>query len=389
MEIRYGLEKDYEKAKKIWSECFNDSENEVNYYFENLYDRYKYLVLEENEDIKASLHENPYKIFIGDSVYDSFYIVAVAVSPEYRSKGYMTKLITESLKGAKRKGLPLIYLSPINSDIYRRYGFEYLTDIEKYSFDMKEIVFSKIEKEYTIKRVELNSEDELYKDLVKVYNKKMKSYFLKIARDEKYYRNWIREIKSDGGDIFAFYLGEEIQGYIAFYRREKLEVRELFAINKRGYENFLAFLKSFQDYYPEVVMKTPIRENINFYFKNQKVLKKESYPFIMGRVLNPELILKELNFKNINLKIFILDNILEENNAVYKIEDGDIEILRLSEDWDLKLDINSFAQLVLGYFSIEELILLERVEIRNYEILKFLIENNIFSIKKNYIQDYQ
>ena len=50
-----------------------------------------------------------------------------------------------------------------------------------------------------VKRVELNSEDELYEDLVEVYNNQMSEISLYVERDEKYYRDWVREIRSDGG----------------------------------------------------------------------------------------------------------------------------------------------------------------------------------------------
>ena len=219
--IRYGMDKDFEKAKKIWQECFLDSEDEVKFYFDNLYDRHKYLLLEENDEIKASLHENPYRLNFNGTVFESIYIVGVAVSPEYRGKGYMNELIRESLIENRKREVPFVFLSPINPEIYRKYGFEYVTRLSKYSMRTETLPYNKIERAYDIKRVELNSEDELYEDLVEIYNNQMSEISLYVERDEKYYRDWVREIRIDGGDIFSIYLDEEIRGYIAFYRREK------------------------------------------------------------------------------------------------------------------------------------------------------------------------
>lgn len=225
--IRYGMDKDFEKAKKIWQKCFLDSEDEVKFYFDNLYDRHKYLLLEENGEIKASLHENPYRLNFNGTVFESIYIVGVAVSPEYRGKGYMNELIRESLIENRKREVPFVFLSPINPEIYRKYGFEYVTRLSKYSMRTENLPYNKIERAYDIKRVELNSEDELYEDLVEVYNNQMSEISLYVERDEKYYRDWVREIRSDGGDVFSIYLDEEIKGYIAFYRREKIEIREI------------------------------------------------------------------------------------------------------------------------------------------------------------------
>ncbi len=387
--IRYGIDKDFEKAKKIWSECFLDSPEEVEFYFENLYDKHKYLVLEEDDEIKASLHENPYKLNINGTIFDSQYIVGVAVSPEYRGRGYMGELIKESLSEARKRGIPFVYLSPINPEIYRKYGFEYTNKLCKYSLDTKDLLYIKIEKAYDIKRVELNSDDEIYGGLVEIYKEKMKDCFLYVERDEKYYRDWVREIKSDGGEIYVIYLGEEPRGYLAFYKDKNIVVREIFSKDRRALENLLAFLRTFKEYYPKIEIKNPLDSNLEMLFSNHKIVKKEEFPFIMGRVVNPYEILKILNIYNIEMKIMITDSIIPENNGVYIFnQDGELTFEKEGQ-WDLKIDIGDFSLLVFGVLSLDELIFLEKLEIKNNAIIKNLKIEGIFNIKRNYIQDYQ
>ena len=60
--IRYGAEKDYNLAREIWLENFTDSVDEVDFYFKNIYKKENFLILEEDSQIKGSLHENPYNI---------------------------------------------------------------------------------------------------------------------------------------------------------------------------------------------------------------------------------------------------------------------------------------------------------------------------------------
>ena len=72
--------------------------------------------MEEDSEIKGSLHENPYNINFNNNLLPSFYIVAVAVSPEYRGKGYMKKLLNFSLNNAFSKGIDIVFLSPINTE---------------------------------------------------------------------------------------------------------------------------------------------------------------------------------------------------------------------------------------------------------------------------------
>lgn len=386
--IRYGKDSDFETAKKIWSECFTDSLEEVNFYFENLYDKHKYLVLEENDEIKASLHENPYQLNLNGIVFNSLYIVGVAVSPQYRGKGYMDKLLRETLLESSKREVPLIFLSPINSDIYRRYGFEYISSLDKILLDTKDIPYNKIERAYDIKRIEVENE-ELYIDLIKIYKRQMEGNFLYIERDENYYKNWLKEIVSDGGEVYALYLDDEIRGYIALYKGEKLVVREIFSEDRRGLENLLSFLKTFKEYYPQMEIKFPQGDLIEYCFKNQKKLEKRENLFIMGRVLNPMEILKMLNIYGIDLKLLITDNIILENNGVYEFtSDGGINF-KSESDWDIKIDIGDFSSLIFGMLSLEELVFLEKLEIKERKTLNYLKEKGIFTIKRNYIQDYQ
>lgn len=171
MEIRYGNDKDKIKAEYIWKECFTDSENEVRFYFDELYRKENFLLMEDGEkEIRASLHENPYEMIMNNEKLSSFYIIAVAVSPQYRGKGYMGELIRYSLRNAREKGLDFVFLSPINTEIYRRYGFGYMSSLEKYSISMENIPFERIDRAYEIKKV--SEEKNLYGDLIEIYKEK-------------------------------------------------------------------------------------------------------------------------------------------------------------------------------------------------------------------------
>lgn len=387
--IRYGMDRDFEKAKKIWQESFLDSEDEVKFYFDNLYDRHKYLLLEEDDEIKASLHENPYRLNFNGTIFDSIYIVGVAVSPEYRGKGYMNQLIKESLIENRKRDVPFLFLSPINPEIYRKYGFEYVTRLTRYSMKTESIPYGKIERAYDIKRIELNSNDELYEDLVEVYNEKMRDSSLYVDRDEKYYRDWVREIKSDGGDVYSIYLDEKVRGYVAFYRREKIEVREIFAKDRRAMENLLAFIKTFKEYYPELEIKNIDEKTLEYCFSNQKSFEKRESPFIMGRILNPLEVFKMMNIYDIDMRILVTDSLIMENNGVYRFtQEGELSYEEVG-DWDIKIDIGDLSFLVFGQLSLDELLFLEKLEIKNEEVFRRVREKNIFGEKRNYIQDYQ
>lgn len=387
MEIRYGNDKDKIKAEYIWKECFTDSENEVRFYFDELYRKENFLLMEDGEkEIRASLHENPYEMIMNNEKLSSFYIIAVAVSPQYRGKGYMGELIRYSLRNAREKGLDFVFLSPINTEIYRRYGFGYMSSLEKYSISMENIPFERIDRAYEIKKV--SEEKNLYEDLIEIYKEKMKNSFAYLERDENYYRRALKEMENENGDIYIFYLENKAAGYISLYKREgSIEVRELFGFNKKVIESMFAFIKTHKEYYPELIIKAPVNSNMNFYIHDQTSMEKIEFPFIMGRIVNVENMLKRLHIEDIELKISVTDKVIEENNGVYEISVYGAVSKKDRIESDIEIDITDLNHLIFGYFSIDEMIELERVKINNREKIEEI--KKIFPKQKVYIQEYQ
>lgn len=390
MEIRYGNDKDKIKAKYIWKECFTDSENEVEFYFNELYKKENFLLLEDDEkNIRASLHENQYEVIINNEKLSSFYIVAVAVSPQYRGRGYMGELIRYSLRNAREKGLDFVFLSPINTEIYRKYGFGYMSSLERYSISMKDLPFDRIERAYEIKKAA--NEKNLCADLIEIYKKKMKNSFAYLERNENYYRRALKEMENENGDVYIFYLENKPAGYISLYKKEGIiEVRELFGLNKKVIESIYAFIKTYKEYYPEVIIKAPINSNMNFYIYDQTSMKKTEFPFIMGRIVNAENMLKRLHIEDMELKISVIDKIIEENNGIYEISVCGVvskKDKKKSIESDIEIDIAHLNHLIFGYFSIDEMIELERIKINNKEKIEEI--KKIFPKRKVYLQEYQ
>lgn len=384
MKIRYATENDIKKAENIWRENFTDSESEIRFYFDELYKKENFLMLEdEEEQILASLHENPYTISINKKELPSFYIVGVAVSPEYRGRGYMNQLLAHSLKNAAQSK-DIVFLSPINPEIYKKAGFGYISGLETYTLSMDTLPNNKIDKKVKIKKA---GEYEL-SDLVYIYEAKMKRSFGYLKRDEKYYSRIKKEIENEGGSLYIFYLNDQPVAYVSMYFREgEIFVREFISLCVETSNTIFAFIKSFKEYYPSLVIKSFRGSNINFLLSNQLSIKKSETPFIMGRILNVKNILSLLNIKGYEIKIKIEDPFIESNNGIFLLNtDGSVEKIE-SDSWDLSMDISEFCSLAMGYFSGEELLLdLEKIQTENIDADTL---NKIFPKRRFYIQEYQ
>ena len=123
MKIRFAREEDKKIVKQLWSYSFQDSQSYVDYYFSDRYKASNNIVLEDNQTIVASLLINPYTLVLDGEEKKLSYIVGVSVFPEYRGKGYSSFLMKQTLSLLQERKDEMVLLMPIDTSIYRRYGF--------------------------------------------------------------------------------------------------------------------------------------------------------------------------------------------------------------------------------------------------------------------------
>ncbi|MFZ8018413.1 GNAT family N-acetyltransferase [Fusobacterium watanabei] len=390
MKVRYAKKNEKEIAIKFWKDSFKDNEEQIKFYFDNIYKAKNYLVLEDNSKIVSSLHENDYIFNFNNESVNSKYIVGVSSDITMRNKGYMSKLLISMLENSKKKSMPFVFLTPINPIIYRKFGFEYFSNIEYYNFSVEELTNFKLPSN-NYSYIEINEENKnLYLDaLIKIYNSNMKDDFCYLERDNFYFDKILKEANSDGMKTFILYKDKKACAYIIFgLYEENIEIRECLALNSISYKEILALIYGYRDYYKNINLASPNNSNIEFLFDNQLNIEKIVKPFMMMRILNPLSIFKNLKLKNSNIKIYIEDKILKENTGLYSLnnEISFSNILEEKTTYDLKIDMGDLVFLITGYFSIDELIKLGKIDIKNKNVIKNL--NKIFSKKNSYLYEF-
>ena len=390
MKVRYAKKNEKEIAIKFWKDSFKDSEEQIKFYFDNIYNEKNYLVLEDNSKIVSSLHENDYTFNFNNESIKSKYIVGVSSDITMRNKGYMSKLLISMLENSKKKGIPFVFLTPINPKIYRKFDFEYFSNIEYYNFLVEELANFKFPKD-NYSYIEINEKNKnLYlDDLIKIYNFNMKDNFCYLERDNFYFDKILKEANSDEMKTFILYKNKVASAYIIFgLYEENIEIRECMALDSISYKEILALIYGYRDYYKKVSLASPNSSNIEFLFDNQLNIEKIIKPFMMMRILNPLSIFKNLKLENSNIKIYIEDKILKENTGLYSLN-NEISFSNIPKEkviYDLKIDIADLVFLTTGYFSINDLIKLGKINIKNRNIIKKL--NKIFYKKNSYLYEF-
>ena len=391
MKIRYAKKSEKEIAIKFWKDSFKDSEEQIKFYFDNIYNEKNYLVLEDNSNIVSSLHENNYIFNFNSKSIKSKYIVGVSSDIAMRNKGYMSKLLISMLENSKKKSMPFVFLTPINPKIYRKFGFEYFSNIEYYNFSIEELANFKLPSN-NYSYIEINNEEnkKLYlKDLIKVYNSNMEDKFCYLERDNFYFDKILKEAISDEMKIFILYKNKVASAYIIFgLYEENIEIRECMALDGISYKEILALIYGYRDYYKNVSLASPNNSSLEFLFENQLNIEKIVKPFMMLRILDPLAIFKNLKLENSNIKIYIEDKILKENTGLYCL-DKEIKFSNITEEkasYDLKIDIGELVFLITGYFSIDDLVKLGKIDIKNKNVIKKL--NKIFNKRNSYLYEF-
>ena len=391
MKIRYAKKSEKEIAIKFWKDSFKDSEEQIKFYFDNIYNEKNYLVLEDNSKIVSSLHENDYIFNFNNKSIKSKYIVGVSSDIAMRNKGYMSKLLISMLEISKKKSMPFVFLTPINPKIYRKFGFEYFSNIEYYNFSIEELANFKLPSN-NYSYIEINNEEnkKLYlKDLIKVYNSNMEDKFCYLERDNFYFDKILKEAISDEMKIFILYKNKVASAYIIFgLYEENIEIRECMALDGVSYKEILALIYGYRDYYKNVSLASPNNSSLEFLFENQLNIEKIIKPFMMLRILDPLAIFKNLKLENSNIKVYIEDNILKENTGLYFFN-NEIIFSNIKEEkasYDLKIDIGDLVFLITGYFSIDDLVKLGKIDIKNKNVIKKL--NKIFNKRNSYLYEF-
>ena len=390
MKIRYAKKSEKEIAIKFWKDSFKDNEEQIKFYFDNIYNEKNYLVLEDNSKIVSSLHENDYIFNFNNESIKSKYIVGVSSDITMRNKRYMSKLLIAMLENSKKKDMPFVFLTPINPKIYRKFGFEYFSNIEYYNFSVEELANFKLpNNEYSYIEINEKNKNLYLNNLIKIYNSNMKDNFSYLDRNDFYFDKILKEASSDEMKVFILYKDKKACAYIIFgLYEENIEIRECMALDSISYKEMLALIYGYRDYYKTVSLASPNNSNIEFLFENQLNIEKIVKPFMMMRVLNPLAIFKNLKLENSNIKIYMEDKILKENTGLYSLN-NEISFSNINEEkasCDLKIDITDLVFLITGYFSIDDLVKLGEIDIKNKNIIKKL--NKIFSKKNSYLYEF-
>lgn len=330
MRLRKLEQKEHIKTRVLWEENFSeDTEQFLDYYYAIKTADNEILVMEEDDDIIAMLHLNPYRMRMNNEIYPTNYIVAVATDVKHRKRGIMGQLLKQAMRIMYDRKEPFTFLMPAAEAIYYPYDFRYV-----YSQKAGKVYGKNTEDDVEIKPAK--AED--YAKVAEFANGFLKDYQVVAHRDAKYYKTLSAEQHSESGQVMMILKQGELVGLFCYAKGESFEIREPLFYEEK---NFLKAVYLLTGDEKEVV------KCIGYGDRRQ--------PIIMARILHLETFLKSIMLKeNIDVYIELQDDYIEENNGIFHIAGTVEKGVKLVEKMDTvtenckKMTIGTFTEYVFS-----------------------------------------
>ena len=123
----------------MWDEIFDDPEGFEDYYFKEVCTQNRILLAYVGDIIAGMVHLNPYEVTMYGKKTKCYYIVGVAVRPEFRGRGIMRQMLRRAITDMRCEGCIFTFLMPEREEYYENLGFEKIYHTLELDIDIEEL----------------------------------------------------------------------------------------------------------------------------------------------------------------------------------------------------------------------------------------------------------
>ncbi|MEG2409435.1 MAG: GNAT family N-acetyltransferase [Erysipelotrichaceae bacterium] len=241
--IELAKKEDTLEIYQLWKAIFKEDDGGYSdYFFANKFKPENTLIIRKEQKIVATLYRNPHLITFHQQTIPTSMIMWVATMEQYRHLGYMKALVEYALHlGNTQEMVTLI--QAYQPSLYTPFDFEMTYYNQRYH-----IIQSMPCDAYKIQVVSDTSK------LKACYNEFMKKYEGYYNRDNKYFEDYLKEVKAQGGHLIEALCQDQCIAYLSYYEYDDyLKVDELIYENQSIAKALIAQIwKSNKQLYIEV-----------------------------------------------------------------------------------------------------------------------------------------
>ncbi|WLR50775.1 GNAT family N-acetyltransferase [Bacillus tianshenii] len=342
------------------------------------YGQHEMLGIYDGETLASKLHMVSLNCYLNNEVWKVGGLAAIATWPEYRRQGMAKDLMAQALLRMKEDGVTLSFLHPFSFSFYRRYGWDTLTSIQKYTIPMNTI--TNYVTKGTVKRVgqDIQLLNHVYEQFAKQYNGPLK-------RSEWWWKN--RVFSSGEQATVWFNEQDEPRGFLIYHvHKKEMLIHEWIHLDEGARKGLLSFVRQHDSMARTVkVMMVPEYDNLSYLF-DEPTFKQEIEPYFMARIVDVKSFLEKFSFdwgeEETDFFFHIKDDFAQWNTGVYRIHRTDTsknEVHYFPQNKKkmacahppkrgLRCDIQTLTVLLLGYKSPSFLYELGKLEGKREEV---------------------
>ena len=191
----------------------------------------------DGETLVSQFAVYPLKMNIYNEIYPIGFVTSVSTYPEYSGKGIMSKLMKKSLSRMREKGQSLALLYPYSIPLYRKYGWEIISNKISYIIKDRQIP-SKSKAPGSVHRVSWKNED--FMKLHTQFAKQTHGCLFRNALAWEEYWRW------DYDDtVVAIYYSVENKplGYMVYLiRNDIMHIKEMIYLNREAQKGLWEYI---------------------------------------------------------------------------------------------------------------------------------------------------
>ncbi|NDV57261.1 GNAT family N-acetyltransferase [Bacteroides sp. 519] len=321
------------RVKELWKLCFNDSEEFIELYFGLRYTNKINVSIQSGDNMIAALQMIPYPMTFCGTEISTSYISGACTHPEYRGKGVMRELLSQSFAQMTRKGVyvsTLIPAEPWLFDYYAKAGY-----VPVFHYSEKEVGIKEVNIPDSITIKHACSPDEAS---YAYFDQKMHERSCCIQHEQDDYNVILEDLKLAGGTVFTAWENNNIIGMAFVIPESKtLKVKEILC-NNTDLENILIQQAAIHYNSDKIVVVHPA--------------DAEGKPKGMARIIYAKAVLQlfAATHPDKELNIELTDDQLSLNNGYYYLVNGKCMTTRKRIPGShLQLTIGELTKLLFSY----------------------------------------
>lgn len=349
---------------------------------------WNYGYFDEDGRLSSQVMATPFSV----NFYGKEYLMAgigyVASYPESRGQGGINQIMEKILKDCRERKVSLSYLAPFSYPFYRRYGYEQLFDQINYRLDSR-LVPNVKKTSGKMKRVTF---EQAKKAIEKIYGKMSENQRGGLNRKEWWYTYKFKQKKENHYALYYDATGNA-KGYVVYQlMAPRFVVIEWGYLNHEAFNGLIRFVASHSGAFEFFEYSCGYSSNnLNYLLKNPSA-KTTITPYMMGRIVDMELFLKDYPFRK-KAVTFALE-VTEDAYATWN--EGIFELTIKNDETKIKKveqtklpvisgTIQHVTQLLMGYQKIEELAFFEKLTLSTNSLLEM---GKCFPTQQPILNDY-